>query len=50
MHIQETPHAMSRAVEIVQPVTPHVLSCEGIDLEARGALGENTPVDRDVAF
>ena len=41
---------MSCAVEIVQTVTPQVLPCEGIDLEARGALGENTPVDCDVAF
>jgi hypothetical protein len=50
MHIKICSHAMTRAMKIVKPLAPHILSGKDVDLSAAGAGRELTELYLDMAF
>ena len=50
MHIEICTHAMTRAMKIVKPLAPHVLTGKDVDLSAAGAGRELTELNLDMAL
>ena len=48
--VEEGPHAVARAVEVVEAVAPKRRARQGVEHEARGAGGEDGARERDVAL
>ena len=50
VHVEVAAHAVSRAVQIVVPLCPHILARQGVELCAAGTVGEGQHIELDVSF